>query len=330
MPSVMGNCAAGRTEMDGRVGFMFGTFVKRICTIAWCLTTMAAVAWYLQNGIDLATVDADKVYGDVAHRFLPQLLPGMLGIFIASLLAAVMSSCDSFMIASAGLFTENIYKPRAPHQSERHYVWVGRIVSLLVVLAGIAVAYALPGVIAGLKIWYKVVPMMGIAFWMGLLWRRATAGGAWASALTGFAIWFLMTRAPFVTWFWVQTLPVNNALGLVVPGKSGLEIYEPWLITFYLGGGLLAGIMVSLLTPPVPADQLDRYYALTRTPIQPDEEIEAPCTLPIGVTPAKRKMLVTAWGLEIPVPSGISALGFLAGWLCVIGLIAGFVLLVRG
>lgn len=30
MPSVMGNCAAGRTEMDGRIGFMFGTFIKRI------------------------------------------------------------------------------------------------------------------------------------------------------------------------------------------------------------------------------------------------------------------------------------------------------------
>jgi len=46
IPSVMGNCAAGRTEMDGRVGFMFGTFVKRFCTIAWCLTAIAAVAYY--------------------------------------------------------------------------------------------------------------------------------------------------------------------------------------------------------------------------------------------------------------------------------------------
>ena len=43
-----------------------------------------------ENGIH---VEPDKVYGDVAHRFLPQLLPGLLGIFIASLLASVMSSC---------------------------------------------------------------------------------------------------------------------------------------------------------------------------------------------------------------------------------------------
>ena len=45
-PSAMGNCAAGKTEMEGRVGFMGGTFIKRVCTIAWCLTAIAAVAWY--------------------------------------------------------------------------------------------------------------------------------------------------------------------------------------------------------------------------------------------------------------------------------------------
>ena len=60
----------------------------------------------------------------------------MLGIFIASLLAAVMSSCDSFMIASSGLFTENIYKSLKPNRPAKHYVWVGRGVALVVVVAG--------------------------------------------------------------------------------------------------------------------------------------------------------------------------------------------------
>ena len=152
MPSAMGNCAAGKTELDGRVGFMVGTLVKRICTVAWCLTAMAAVAWYLQNDIAIssvkgaeASIHPDQVYGDMAHRFLPSLLPGMLGIFIACLLAGVMSSCDSFMIASSALFTENIYRVVAPGKSEKHYIQIGRIVSLIVVIAGVAVAYALPG-----------------------------------------------------------------------------------------------------------------------------------------------------------------------------------------
>ena len=330
MPSAMGNCAAGKTELDGRVGFMFGTFIKRICTIAWCLTAMAAVAWYLQNDIAIssasngeASVHPDEVYGDMAHRFLPQLLPGMLGIFIASLLAAVMSSCDSFMIASSALFTENIYRVIAPAKSEKHYIWIGRGVSFLVVVAGVAVAYSLPGVIPGLKIWYKVVPMMGIAFWMGLLWRRATPAGAWASAIGGFAAWWLVNRSFFVEW--AQSISIAEPLRLVVEKGGVSTIYEPWQIVGYLGTGLIAGVIVSLLTRPIDQERLDRYYALTRTPIGPDEQLEQPCTLPANVSPVGRPMLVTCCSLEIPRPSTTSIVGFIIGWLCVGGLIGGFV-----
>lgn len=326
IPSVMGNCAAGRTEMDGRVGFMFGTFVKRICTIAWCLTAFAAVAWYLQNDVALDTVDPDEVYGDMAHRFLPGMMPGMLGIFIASLLAAVMSSCDSFMIASSGLFTENVYKDLAPGRSDAHYVTIGRITSLVVVVGGIGVAYTLPGVVAGLKVWYKIVPMLGIAFWMGLLWRRATPTGAWASAIVGFAAWWLASQSAFVEW--LGGLDPSGTLGFVSAGKNGPAVYEPWLIVFYLGSGLLAGIVVSLLTKPVDAERLDRFYVLTRTPVEPDEDSIEPCTLPPGTAPHPRAMLITAFGLEIPRPSAVSIAGFLAGWVCVGVLIGGFLLIV--
>lgn len=319
VPSVMGNCAAGRTEMDGRVGFMFGTFVKRICTIAWCLTAIAAVAWYLKNDL---TVEPDNVYGDVAHRFLPQLLPGMLGIFIASLLAAVMSSCDSFMIASSGLFTENVYKVFLPGRPEKHYVWVGRLTSLVVVVAGLTLAYSFPDVVGGLKVWLKVGPMMGIAFWLGLLWRRATVAGAWASTLAGFAAWWLVSRPFFVRW--VASLELAEPLGLVAGAGAKAAIYEPWQITFYLSSGILAGILVSLSTPRVDDQRLARYYALTRTPVQPNEELHQPCTLPVGAAVKERPMLLTACGLEVPAPSAVSVAGFAAGWLCVGLLIGGF------
>lgn len=324
VPSVMGNCAAGRTEMDGRVGFMFGTFVKRLCTIAWCLTAIAAVAWYVKNGV---SVEPDKVYGDVAYRFLPQLLPGLLGIFIASLLASVMSSCDSFMIASSGLFTENIYKALTPGKSAQHYVWVGRVTSLTVVIAGLILAYSFTDVVAGLKVWLKVGPMMGIAFWLGLLWRRATVAGAWASTLAGFGAWWLVTRSFFVDW--ASALSFSEPLHLIEEINGKAAIYDPWQITMYLSAGVAAGIVVSLITPGISRERLDRFYALTRTPIQPDEKIQKPCTLPEGLSLPERPMLLTAFGLEVPRPSATSMIGFLGGWLCVGLLIGGFVLLIR-
>ncbi|GAI10039.1 unnamed protein product, partial [marine sediment metagenome] len=158
-PHTMGNCAAGKTEMEGRVGWMFGNFIKRFCTIAWCLTGVAAVVYFAGTNIE-----PDKVFGAVAGDFLPKILPGMLGIFLAAILASVMSSCDAFMISSSALFTENIYKRLRPEQSGKHYILVGRITSIVVVAGGVWFAFWLPGVVRGLEIFWKITPMMGIVF----------------------------------------------------------------------------------------------------------------------------------------------------------------------
>ena len=307
-PSAMGNCAAGKTEMEGRVGYMCGTFIKRVCTIAWCLTAMAAVAWYLKSGVDLSTVKPDNVYGDIARSFLPEVLPGLLGIFIATLLAAVMSSCDSFMIAASGLFTENLYRPLVKDRDAKHYLTVGRIAALVIVSLGVIFALWVEDVVKGLMIWFKITPMMGIAFWLGLVWRKATVAGAWASTLAGFGTWWLLTRPSVVAW--VEALPFADSWGLIWKGK----VYDPWVIVAYMSAALGVGMVVSLLTRTVAREKLDRYYHLTRTPIAKGEIIVEPCRLPDGVEPARRKMLLNRWGFELPVPSRTTVDGLLC-WL---------------
>jgi Na+/proline symporter len=327
-PFVMGVCAAGKTEMEGRVGFMVGNLVKRLCTVAWCLTAIAALAWYAGRGVDSSRIKPDLVYGDLARTFLPGIAPGLLGVFVAALLGGVMSACGSVMISASGLFTENIYKPAVPGRSNHHYLVVARVTMVLVVAAGLAFAYGVSDVVAGLKIWLKVAPIMGIAFWLGLLWRRASVAGAWAAAATALVAWWLATRDFVVAS--VQSWPMAAPLRLVWH-RSGaaFEIYEPWQIAFYLSAGALAGVVVSLMTAPVARERLDRFYALTRTPIVPGEVVTEPCTLPAGVVPPDRPMLATALGLEIPRPSRTSLLGFLAGWAAVVALVGGFFLLVR-
>lgn len=319
-PSAMGNCAAGKTELEGRVGYMCGTFVKRVCTVAWCLTGIAALAWYLQQGIALDQVEADNVYGDIAHQFLPV---GLLGVFIASLLAAIMSSCDSFMIAASALFTENLYRAARPAEATARYLLVGRIAALGIVFSGMLFAFWLPGVIAGLMIWLKIAPMMGVAFWLGLFWRGATAAGAWASTIAGFTVWSVSEQTFFIDW--IGRLPFADSLGLVAVEKGEAVIYEPWGILFYLAAATVTGVMVSVWTRPMASDRLDRFYQLTRTPVHEGEVLERPCELPAGVAPVERPMLVTAGGLEIPRPSQTSVIGFAAGALGVALLIGGFV-----
>ena len=98
---------------------------------------------------------------------------------------------------------------------------------------------------------------------------------------------------------------------------------------WYMGAALATGIVVSLATKPVSREKLDLFYALTRTPIYPGEKVLAPCTLPVGVTPPARRMLITAYGLEVPAPSRTSVIGFAAGWVLTVMLVVGFVLLFR-
>jgi Na+/proline symporter len=319
----MGVCAAGKTEWEGRVGIVVGNIIKRLCTAAWTLTAIAAVAWYTQQGIDLSTIDPDFVYGNVAQAFLPQMMPGLLGVFLAALLAGVMSSCDSFMISSSGLFTENIYKRWFPDRSQVHYVWVGRGIAILVVAGGVAFAFWVPSVVKALEIWFMIAPMMGLVFWIGLVWRRMTVAGAWATTLTGFAVWWLTTQSWFIDW--AAGLSQANYLRLIWMERGEPTIYVPWQILAYMTVASLAGILVSLLTKPVAKSKLDRFYELTRTPVQPGEEMDRTCVLPPGITPGARQMITTAFGLEIPMPSRASVIGFVAAWGAVALLIGGFV-----
>jgi Na+/proline symporter len=238
-----------------------------------------------------------------------------------------MNSCDSYMIASSGLFTKNIYRPMLPDKSEKHYVTVGRIASLLVVLGGIIFAYYVPNVKTALEIWFKVAPPLGIAFWLGLLWRRTTPIGAWAATVAGFAAWWVTTRSQFVSA--VAAIPLAEPLDIVVSaaGKPPV-IDQPWVILFYTASALIAGVVVSLVTPRVSSERLQRFYDLTRTPVQEGEVVAQPCTLPVGVTPPPRKMLATAFGLEVPMPSVTSMLGFLAGCAAAALLVLGYLWLI--
>ncbi|MBN1902924.1 sodium:solute symporter family protein [Candidatus Sumerlaeota bacterium] len=317
-PHTMGNCAAGRTEYDGRFGWTVGNFVKRICTMAWCITGLAALAYLGKD------IDPDHAYGIMARDFFPRILPGLLGVFLASLLASLMSSCDSFMIASSALFTENVYKPLMPAKSEKHYVFVGRIMTFMVVICGVICAYKIKNVVDGLEIFWKLAPMMGIAFWLGLFWRRATVAGAWAATLGAFGAWWLTTQPFFCSI--VSTLP-----GKMTVEKAGvLSMSLPWQMVFYLSIGVLLGVIVSLFTKPVPEEKLERFYELVRTPVMKGEPApETPCLIPEGIQVPPKRLIFNKFGLEILVPSRMSIIGFILSWILVFLMLAGFYAITR-
>jgi SSS family transporter len=315
-PHTMGLCAAGRTEMQSRVGMTCGMFIKRFCTVAWVFTGLCAAAIYIDYRGN-PDFDVDHVYGLMARDLLPGILPGLVGLFIASMLAAVMSSCDAFMVASSALFTENVYRKLiVPGASDRHYMLVGRVVSVLVVAVAIVFAFSLESVVKGLEVFWQVSAIMGLAFWAGLFWRRTTAAGAWAGTLVSFAALLFTSKISLpgrVVWDFndrfAQRLPEFLTFLDTTKETPHLVLYLPWKMIFYLGTGLIALVVVSLLTRATSKEKLERFYCCLRTPVGPGEPETAPFTLPPGVKPAPRRVLIDLPGFEIPMPSRISVLG---------------------
>ncbi len=117
-------------------------------------------------------------------------------------------------------------------------------------------------------------------------------------------------------------------MGIVISKGDTYAISTPWQMLAYLTAGFAGGIVVSLLTAKNDSVKLDRFYELLRTPVQRDEVIDAPCTLPVGVIPLPRRVFFPTTSLELPIPSRFAMSGFAVGWLLVLAIIGGVWLLI--
>jgi len=116
------------------------------------------------------------------------LLPaGITGIVIAAYIAAVMSSADSCLIGPVSIFTNDIYRKLfRPAAADGELVRVARIMTIVLGVAAIALAYLTPNVLELILYAYTFgaaglfFPMLGLLFW-----KRTTASGAFWSMMLG-------------------------------------------------------------------------------------------------------------------------------------------------
>lgn len=282
-PHTMGNCAAGKTEYEGRVGFCFGTFIKRICTVWWAFTGLFAIVLFPQ----VIKNDPDLAFGKCVQELLPI---GLTGVMLASMMAAMMSSCDSLMIAMSGLFTQNVYQRYlVKNAPPPHYLVVIRVVSILSVLLGLAWAFYFQDLFHGLELFWKLSALMGVVFWLGLLWRRANRYGGWAAFLTASAVYICTNKGwlplpPYTSGAfegWASKLGKPEWWGWLYTGGT-LDFWplnagspDAWSYVFYLTAGFAAGIIVTLITPPEPPEKIRKFFTLISTPVGREDELRA-------------------------------------------------------
>ncbi len=185
---------SAKTEFNARFGLVLGNFLKRFCTVGWVLTALIALTLYSNDPELLA--DPDRTWG-IASRDL--LGPGLTGLMLACLLAALISSIDTYMIVASGLFVRNLYAAYINDKaSEREYLWWARLTGGLVVLGAVLVSLFMMDVFSQLQLTWVFPVLFAAPFWVGMYWRRATTTAAWVTvafcALTFFGIPFLAPR----------------------------------------------------------------------------------------------------------------------------------------
>ncbi|MCX6624336.1 MAG: sodium:solute symporter family protein, partial [Acidobacteria bacterium] len=182
-PHIMSNNAAGRSEMDNRVGFCAGVTLKRVCTVAWAMAGVLAV-FYCGQG----RMAGGHVFGSLVRDLLPA---GFAGLMIACVMASVMDNGAVFIVTSSALFTRNLLRVFRQTENLKLELRVSRIFSVVFVTIGIGMALSFSDVPSAIRFMWNLVPLIGIAFWLGLWWRRANRYGAWASFVCAAAAWLI-------------------------------------------------------------------------------------------------------------------------------------------
>ena len=101
-----------------------------------------------------------------------------------------------------------------------HYVWVGRIAALGIVLIGVGFAFWFKKVPDGLMMFFKLQGLMGAAFWLGLFWRRTTVAGAWAATIAAFVVLVASSTGMFNSWAGGQSYTLRSEVMSVASNKS--------------------------------------------------------------------------------------------------------------
>jgi SSS family solute:Na+ symporter len=123
-------------------------------------------------------------------KLLVEVFPPFIGaLFVAAILAAVMSTADSTLLAGTAFIVRDLYQQIfRPDASDRRLLQLSIVVTIVIGLLSLGVTYLVPVIIDlfllsyGFMVCGGLVPVVG-----GLLWSRATEPGAWAAFMTGIA-----------------------------------------------------------------------------------------------------------------------------------------------
>tara|TARA_R110000868_G_scaffold21614_6_gene89523 strand:- start:16294 stop:18048 length:1755 start_codon:yes stop_codon:yes gene_type:complete len=192
-----------KDSFNARKAALLAMILMGVGSIIWFIPPWAAATLYpdaAENYSQLGNKAADAVYLVFARNAMPI---GTVGLLMAGLFAASMSSMDSALNKNAGIFIRSIYQPflakRNKHTEDRKLLRLSQLVSFISGL-GVIVAALYFASLTKLSLFELMmsvstmvqVPMM-VPLVIGLIVKKTPKWAPWATIAVGFFVsWLVM------------------------------------------------------------------------------------------------------------------------------------------
>ncbi len=159
----------------------------------WILVALASLVLYPElSDLRAAFPDLDEsqVQADLGYPIMLRLLPnGLLGIMVASLTAALMSTLSTHLNWGSSYLVNDVYvRFVKPEASGADQVRVGRIATVLLMVFALCFALLLESALSGFNILLQIGAGTGLIFILRWLWWRINAYSELAGMIISFAV----------------------------------------------------------------------------------------------------------------------------------------------
>ncbi|MFQ5349510.1 MAG: sodium:solute symporter family protein, partial [Thermoanaerobaculia bacterium] len=245
---------SARSVAEGRKA-MFATVLVLVPVAA---VVVSGGGWVARALVHSGTLPAEISSGEaffIAAELLSR--PGVFGLVLAALTAALMSTVDTLITGVAAIVVNDVYKPLVrPAAGERELLRVARLTSVGVTLLGVL----LVPVFLNFRTIYEahgaftaaVTPPLVITLLLSVFWKRFTAAAARVTLVGGMAAILLSLFLPEVIAPFAHGVPMAEAgSGLF----AGMTQYKYMRAFFGIVVCAVLAVTTALLTRAEPSEK---------------------------------------------------------------------------
>ena len=215
----------------------------------WILIALASLIIFPDiESIQLAfpNIDPSIVKDDLAYPAMMTFLPaGLIGLIVASLIAAFMSTISSHLNWGSSYVVYDFYQRFVkPDASEKELVKVGRLSTVVLMIASALFALLLSNALEAFQILLQIGAGTGLLFIMRWFWYRINA----YSEVTAMTVSFILALYFKLIHVKLGFDPIANDIQLVL----GVAITT------------VSWVVVTLLTSPSDKSTLNEFYKITQ------------------------------------------------------------------